>query len=399
MLTYMQGFEEHRIPHLVFAKPEVHRSSIRLMLPDLCGNRDSEVPVEVRREVFKEMRRAVVSVCGQLHDGVWPATYEAEEKRARGKGRGRLQVSGKLIKKEKVGAFGRKFLRNLQAHWWGKNAYYFHEVQGVRGAHQHRTSRAEAAREKFLSMIDVNSIRKQDWYIDVGLEASAPEQVLWWDIGGHRWLINEIIGRTNNNNEVGNEAEDSDYDDWMEEDGDSGDEEYEEDGDDEDGDDEDGEEEDGYDVDEEEEVEEVEDDEDVAENLMEGRRHYTFDPCCQMFDVGGFRLTTTEAIRLRTGVYYIQAYCTEKIATYQQAGQALQFDYSSILDAASYSKLQKQGENILEIFEAFSSHKVAGNARLEVRVRLDKVEDLNPINLRGDNLSRTMFSFPSDTYW
>lgn len=362
-------------------------------------------------EVFSEMRAAIVKVCGQMHNGVWPATYPAEEKRARGKGRGRLQVSGKLIPKEKVHGFGIQFLRKLQDYDWGAGAYYFHEIQGVRGVSQHHPNHREVAQESFLQIIDINSISKENWFIDVGYEVSAPNQVLWWDRRSHPWLLKEIFRRRNNNdnNEIENQAEGEDTDDTDDGDNQDFDEDTDDDKEDRDDDDDDDNEDEDTDEDTDDDEEDRDDEdgnededaevEDLVDRIMTQGRHYIFDPCCQMMEVGGFRLTTTNNIRDSHGIYYIQAYCTEKVATYLQAGQSLQFDYSGILDSASHSKLQKRGQDILDIYDSCLTERVAGNARLELRVRLDRLEELNSINLQGDNLTRTAFAFPSRTYW
>jgi hypothetical protein len=332
----MQNLQEYQIPQLVIGVATALHSTIRLILPALhVPGEPPTVDEETKRTVYKLMRSAAVRQ-NPAEDGHWPPTYEAEKKRA-AKHNGRHQKSGKLIRKSMVRKFGDRFLRYIHQHPFGKNAYYFHEVRGVRASTHHKSSLHEESLDEFLSMLDQTAIDPTQWYVDIGYEIHTPGHVLLWRRDGHTWVIQQALGLTLSG--------------------------------------------------------------DMIELISPRNSHLEIDLTCHMFDVAGFRLTVPKRIHEETGIYYLQAYCTEKQAVYLAAGRALELPYRSTVTDNTSTVLEQYKETMDGIIPQFIDNETAGNARLEVRVRLDRARDIPNIQIRGDDATNTLFQIKSLDYW
>ena len=304
-----KSVEELHIPHVVLGHASERRSTIRLMIPGLINwnnLRERSVPPKILGELYDDcVYPAAVEAVHPGEAGHWLSTYQAEMARARGP-RGHLQSSGRLIPKDRVVQFGRKLLEHLHAKPWGKEAYYFHELRGTRGATQHEWKDHSAKFKAFLSLLNLGLIDKRLWWIDVGTEIQCPGYVLWWRQDGHEGIIQEALNISKTTTSM----------------------------------------------------------------IMKQKAVYHVDEACQLNDFAGFRMKVPGVHRQRSGVAYIQAYNTEKEAIYRVAtdGNSVILPYKEVLLKPNF-KIQSHTDRLANIWKSIR-RKADGHARLELRINL-----------------------------
>ncbi|KIM22358.1 hypothetical protein M408DRAFT_28747 [Serendipita vermifera MAFF 305830] len=336
--TSVSYAEYMHIPHVVLGHSS-QRSNIILMLPGLMGGKvNSKWSIEqaILAELYDDcLYPAVIEAVHEGEAGHWLATYQAEMNRAR-KPNGQLQVSGKLIPKHRVKAFGDAFLELVQDQPWGSNSFFVHQGRGLRGATNHRWAQHQEKFDEFFSVIDQDLIDPRKWWIDVGIEQQCPGHILWWKAETIPKIIAQVL-----------QTEES-----------------------------------------------------IAERLMKSKSNYVEDHPCQLTDIAGFRLVVDRDTCHQTGVAYIQAYNTEKVAVYQLSlwSNAHKLEPKDLLKKDF--KIEPYSEKVAKIWQN-SRDKVDGHARLEVRVRLSMLGFERPhLAIGRPHLAkRFLYQIPRHHWW
>lgn len=171
------------------------RNCIRILFLDLYNNEQKYLSQEQQAGLYP-------TVIGLLKDRAsdWPATYATERFRARGHN-GQFTFGTKVLPDWTIPHFADQLCKNLANNGvpWGKNIAFLHEICGIRNSTYHPLDwrNAEAALERvFLeNCIPLEDLNQQQWYVDVGLEASSSvHRCLAWRTDSHSHLIQELAG-------------------------------------------------------------------------------------------------------------------------------------------------------------------------------------------------------------
>jgi hypothetical protein len=113
-----------------------------------------------------------------------------------------------------------------------------------------------------------------------------------------------------------------------------------------------------------------------AVELSKKKSLFFKDVACHLHDAAGFRLELPKRFRDERGIAYIQAYCTEKEALYRAGGRTPRLSYSVLLEEGAKSVV-KFAEKANRIYYDNQKKKVEGNARIEIRVQLSRLNERN----------------------
>ncbi|KAG2062943.1 hypothetical protein BDR04DRAFT_1039491, partial [Suillus decipiens] len=236
---------------------------------------------------------------------------------------------------------GSKLLELFQMQNGLQDAFFVHELRGVKGVSHHNPLNAEQrqlALDRAFHLFDMSRIRPEDWVVDVALEIQHKGHILQWLTKGHRRLLQFLLPSAP---------------------------------------------------------------QDKIDSILTSQSQYHLDLSAQLEDVGGFRAHPGSRGK-DDNVHYINVYTTDKSATYQLHDGIFVRRKPWHLFPASIGKLAKDLERIAEIFcLCGDSPKVGGhegNARLEVRVPLclaDKVLLQIPDSVVQD----TLITFDCKLFW
>lgn len=128
-------------------------------------------------------------------------------------------------------------------------------------------------------------------------------------------------------------------------------------------------------------------------------KHFYRDDACQLTEAAGFRLTLPKKTQEDLGVMYIQAYCTEKMVVYHPGNHTIHLDYIYLL-RPGLKEILHYSQMMEDIHEPSEKQKVAGNARLEVRVCLSKLrQEAGYLPLNNGQMRQALYQFPSKEWW
>jgi hypothetical protein len=124
---------------------------------------------------------------------------------------------------------------------------------------------------------------------------------------------------------------------------------------------------------------------------------FEWDSAAQLFDAGGFRYEPPKNEQDACGVTYLQAYCTEKHQIYslgKDKNSAL-INFKDVMEngAAKYTK---------DLISAWSDMALASsswNARVEIRLRGDKLHLSERLEFRTEDTIRCLFMFPTPAWF
>jgi hypothetical protein len=326
------------IPHVMLGQAGP-RSAIYLMLPALAGRKPStnwNIRKDVLEELYGCVRKAAIRVVHAGEAGHWLPTYDAELRRAR-KSSGQLQTSGRLIPPSKNREFAAELMKNLEMYTWGDEAFFFNQLRGMRGSSLHRKVDQVLGLSKFLEDFDFGRESLVEWWIDWGVEISLAGSVLWWKREEHERIIAKILNLS----------------------------------------------------------EEV-----VKTEIMDRKSKYWFDDACQLTEVGGFRSVVGGRHGGAAKIAYIQAYNTEKEATYQlvDGKNVHPVSYSQTLLEDKF-KIENHSERLVRIWQDCRM-KTNGNARLEVRIRLNQARRFpRCLDLSKEEATDLLYCIPRDVWW
>jgi hypothetical protein len=313
-----------------------------LALPHLINwdnfpNHEKHVSAEVQAQVYHILRETLLSFVGEGEDGHWLPTYEAEMARASSQNSRNPQSSGKLIPGNSVSKFSKEFLCNIQGELFGGDAYYICSLQGTRSEMVHEATKASHL-EAFSTLMGM---------LDEG--AIDPEK--WWVDIGHEIQIRDNVLWWREDSHLRIVAEALKL-------------------------------------------------EDAPALRLVNSTNYQVNHAANLTEAAGFRLVIPQTVARPSGVFWMQLYCTEKMATYLPGGKTSQLNPRILLKNPE-NELTKFNSMLDTVFTACAEYKTRGNARLEVRVQLSQFRREDPfiIRLRPELVVDCIYKFPSRDWW
>ncbi|KIY60582.1 hypothetical protein CYLTODRAFT_460670 [Cylindrobasidium torrendii FP15055 ss-10] len=130
----------------------------------------------VRQEMYAITRRSVVEAAGADAINTWPLDLSSEDLRARRfHENNRPTESTRLIARDFTEPLCEALMERLHATAWGRNAYFFLQMRGMKDVTTHRQNR-----ELLVAHCNnlLKDVRKQDTYIvvDVAIEAHSTDE-------------------------------------------------------------------------------------------------------------------------------------------------------------------------------------------------------------------------------
>jgi hypothetical protein len=301
---------------------------------------EKAVPSSALKFLFNDGIRKVVSEIMNHRLTHWPANYDTALRQAKDQ-RGQIHHMSVDIAPHQLSEFARRLLERLADQPDMQDAYFIHELRGVKGCTDHDPSdddeRSEAF-EQLMSHLDPEACHLDDWQIDIALEISIPDHVTHIAHSSHfrilKWLLPSADDRR-------------------------------------------------------------------LERLMQSNRFYV-DQCASLDDLAGFRCELGNTGRV-DNVSYANVYCTEKSVIYQlHQGGIFRRHAPTELYPNALSKLIKEVNDIGKAFYAASGKEemdgVPGNARFEIRVPLRTALDrLREFPERLAELS--LIAIPIEDWW
>ncbi|RXW14188.1 hypothetical protein EST38_g11667 [Candolleomyces aberdarensis] len=201
----------HHIPNLCGGDWGT-RSCFRFFFPDLvtAERQSHHVTVDEQATFYNLGLRPTLAAMLEDRAVDIPPDYESLQFRAQGVD-GRLTFTTKILPQHHVAQFIPALRRTLVENGvpWGRNLFVVHEIRGVKNSTYHipDPENAEVALQDFL---DQNHINFHDivndldenfssrWFVDVGLEISAPSHsCLAWICAEHQNVLSEFCGVDN----------------------------------------------------------------------------------------------------------------------------------------------------------------------------------------------------------
>ncbi|KAI6115494.1 hypothetical protein EDD16DRAFT_1708645 [Pisolithus croceorrhizus] len=222
-----------------------------------------------------------------------------------------------------------------------RNAYFVHEVCGVKGASIHRLDNlpgAQSTLDEMLDHLDLHAINDENWFIDVGLEIGWQDHMVTWFADGHELLLQNVLNQSSHQ---------------------------------------------------------------AVGKLMKSKKFKT-DHMALLKDCAGFRAEMTVRIRDSDHVNYICTYCTEKNVHYQRHPSLYRYRHADELQIPEKHKkiiddLNTMSETLAECSGTQGTLQT-GSARLEVRVPLRQAITANRF-FNEHLLELTVVSIPAKTWW
>jgi len=189
----------HKVPNVCIAKWGTH-NVVRVLFPELGKVKNSPSLSRDEHQIFYEkgLRPAIQELLGDL-SAEWPATYNDEMFRARGRN-GQLSFQTKV-----VSAWHVPFLSALLRHHldlnnvsWAKGLVFLHQIRGVKHSsfHSFNSDSATKALHMFVRANNLNYaiFSSGSWWFDVGIEIrSQAKNCLSWRTDSHFHLVQDAL--------------------------------------------------------------------------------------------------------------------------------------------------------------------------------------------------------------
>ncbi|KAG1784439.1 uncharacterized protein HD556DRAFT_1251332, partial [Suillus plorans] len=223
-----------------------------------------------------------------------------------------------------------------------RDAYFVHELRGTKGGTIHDGEKdweRQMAFEDMFEHVDVDNLNPQEWLVDVALTIGVEGHVVTWRKSCHRDLLRHLMPRACPQK--------------------------------------------------------------VAA-LTKNKRKFHFDRTLQIKELAGFRATTAN-FKDNDEITYVQAYCTEKNASYQlHPGVFRRRQPKELLQKKTEQKIVDDLDVMSQVFyECAGEGNVEGRdgcARLEIRIPLDKARD-SLVTLPRDMVERCVVAISRRVWW
>ncbi|KAI6117767.1 hypothetical protein EV401DRAFT_1863161 [Pisolithus croceorrhizus] len=335
----------HKVPNFALGKV-AQRSVTRVFFPrKYVQDAQATITQSEFEVIYDECLRPAIERLLPESTARWPISYRAalELYRCRNDGEsGRLAVATVELPWMILDQFSGSFLQLLaDQNVVFRDAYFVHEVCGIKGASIHRLDDlpgAQSALDEMLDHLDLHAINDENWFIDVGLEIGKPDHVVTWFADGHELLLQNVLSQSSHQ---------------------------------------------------------------AVANLMKSKKFKT-DHMALLKDCAGFRAEMTVRIQDNDHVNYICAYCTEKNVHYQRHPGLYRYRRADELQIPEKHKkiiddLNTMSETLVECSSTQGTLQT-GSARLEVRVPLHRAITANRF-FDERLLELTVVSIPAKTWW
>lgn len=309
------------IPNILFGEVEKQQQTL-LFFPRLYRKQEKVLLSQHHLKlIYNRCMRPALEATVPERMSHWPHDYESAMLRGRD-AQNRLHFQAENIPQYALSDFCDRFLLELDKHEAFKDAFFCHEVRGVKNASVHDPHNEEdraLAFDEATRWIDSGKINPSDWYIDAALEVHSPGMVWHWLETARPELIKTALPSV--------PAE-------------------------------------------------------RAAAAANSTKVYV-DHCAQLYDLAGFRLETP-AIGKLDKIKYINVYTTDKTSSYALHKNCFCRHRASELLPKGMERLLKDVEDMSRVFgqcsgagdpDADLMEVQEGCARFEVRVRLDKALD------------------------
>jgi hypothetical protein len=327
----------HKIPNVAIGKVQ-RRHITRIFFPHLYR-------VDASPAISGELLSFIYDKCLRpaLQDVIpeelthWPVTYAAAMNQNRG-ANGRLHFHSVDVRHEVLQDFATEFLACLDERPELRDAFFVHELRGMKGASSHNPNLSDeraSSLNDITMFLDENAINPDEWQMDVALEVHVPGHVTHFLVSGFRDLVKKVLPSIPHHK---------------------------------------------------------------VDALLRSQKHQV-DLAASLKDLGGFRTVPGSKGKLDR-VSYINAYCTEKSAIYQLfEGGLYRWHSAHELLPGKLPNLLKEVDQISTTFAACSQDDgLEGNARLEIRVPLKDALYKNRTFPQA-MVEACIVAIPQDVWW
>jgi hypothetical protein len=296
---------------------------------------------DTRQLIFECVRSAAIFV-SPMDETRWPITHSIAMTLGRD-AKGKLHFGAQPISANKIKTFSAKLLELFDQHDDLAEAFFVHELRGLKsdyGLDLHDAQDRQDAFDSAFHLFDMQSIREDQWFVDVTLEVCHKGHVLQFLTKAHRRVLKFLLPNAS---------------------------------------------------------------EGMIEDILKSSAQYHCDLSAQLADIGGFRSLPGSRGKA-DGVHYINVYTTDKCGTvtYQLHEGLFRRRKPWNLFPSYIGRLVKDLKKMMEIFLQYSgSDTGAGlesNARMEIRVPL-KLANKVLIELPDSVIQDTLVTFDLDTLW
>jgi hypothetical protein len=317
------------------------RHITRIFFPRMYEKgRSAAIPTELRAHIYdKCLRQAAIEV-NPSDQSRWPITYAAAMDLYRDD-HGQFHFATIDLTPRLLRTFGTRLLELLQMRDELKDAFFVHELRGTKSATHHDPHDAEQRRmaiEDVFHAFDTRGFKVEDWVVDIAIEIWHPGHVLQWLTKGHRHVLEFLLPSAP--------------------------------------------------------AEKISD-------ILNSKTQYHCDISAQLDDLGGFR-SVPASRGAADRVIYINAYTTDKSATYQLHNGLFKRRKPWHLFPDKIDKLLEDTEKIAEMFRICSGNQtmggLEGNARMEIRVPLD-LADQALANIPDGLIQKSLAAIDCSTFW
>jgi hypothetical protein len=317
------------------------RHITRIFFPGLYRRgQNPSIPPETMTLIYEKCLRPAVVSLNPVDRSRWPITYSTAMTLYRDQ-KGQFHFSTVDFPSNLLDKLGPKLLEMFQMQDGLQDAFFVHELRGTKGGSHHDPSNAEARRAALNTVFhffNMSLVKPEDWVVDIGLEIQHEGHILQWLTKGHRHLLHFLLPSST---------------------------------------------------------------EGKIDSILASQTQYHRDLSAQLEDLGGFRAHPGSRGK-EDEVYYINAYTTDKCATYQLHDGIFKRRQAWHLFPASIGKFIKDLERMAEIFR-FCGHSPnvgghEGNARLEIRVPFH-LADQALLHMPNRVIQDTLVTFDCKLFW
>lgn len=307
------GVPFFKIPNMAFGKID-RRQITRIFFPwSYAEGESSAIDTEMRTYIYERCIRVAILHVDPFNQSRWPITYKEAMKLYRDE-KGLFHCGTIDLAPRFLPQFSAKLLDLFQQHDALKDAFFLHEMRGLKGGTNYddvadSSARCQAIKSAFHGF-NFSQVAEDDWFVDVGTEFWCENHVLQWLTIAHQEVLKVALPSASPEQIL---------------------------------------------------------------SVINSKQQMKVDLSAQLRGIGGFR-SEPGSRGVADGVSYINAYTSDKAATYQLHNGIFKRLKGWHVFPGRVEKFLKNLERIAETFETCAGDEpfsaLESNARMEVRVSL-----------------------------